>query len=147
MEQHKFDFGEIISMHASADLIFNLLESNLNIDLNKFLLKNYENIDVKYLEILFAKKITYGLEKKIFDIQLQKENYEFVLTFSKPLFPDLHNYYDTIIARKVDPVLYFELWKMDMPAWYRLNILMFILIHKLRNILKLILGYKEEYCK
>ncbi|MBK8109389.1 MAG: hypothetical protein IPK46_03120 [Saprospiraceae bacterium] len=111
LEQHKFDFGEIISMHASADLIFNLLESNLNIDLNKFLLKNYENIDVKYLEILFAKKITYGLEKKIFDIQLQKENYEFVLTFSKQLFPDLHNYYDTIIARKVDPVLYFELWK------------------------------------
>lgn len=111
LEKWMIEFAEIIIKYGSVDIVFRLRENNIKLDFDKFILNNLENLEIKHIQMLFDKNMTNGLEREIFDIQVKKGNYEFVLMYAKRLLPAFHNHYDGVINGKIEPSLYFEFWK------------------------------------
>ena len=124
IELWKLDYAKAIISFSNYDVVFQLYKEGIISDISVFLVNNLAKFDTKHFEIIIRNEtLSKGLEKEIFEIQLSKNNFEFVLSFSKKYFPELFIGYDKIIFEKTEQSVYFEFWSKGLGEILPINYL------------------------
>lgn len=126
VENWKYDFTLAITKFVKFDDVLRLWQDNVIEDIEAFILENLEIFDNKQLEIIIcSENISIDLARKIFQMQLNKGDFEYVLKFSKTYYIELYPNYDQEVFEKTNIETYFQLWKKGLckiiPTDYMLS--------------------------